>query len=272
MRSSAISLALVGTVLTSLAVAPAANAQFSSVAGQAPQRFSPAVVAGFSKKIEDDLANRGARVAIVFRSGDKRSALPKGISYTHGAFWVYRTIATADGRLLHGYAVYNLFAGDGKAWPKLESRLQQDWPFDFTLGTAVDDVAIIVPTPEMQRRILTLIDSPAYEALHNPRYSLISNPLASEYQNCNGFMLDVVAAAAWDTTSKDQIRANLKAHFKPSPIKVDLIKRMLAPLADERIKLDDQHGVIETATFESMAAFMHDNHLSDAEYVLKLSQ
>ena len=43
---------------------------------------------------------------------------------------------------------------------------------------------------------LAVIDSPTYEALHNPVYSLVANPWTPKYQNCNNFMLDVVGAAA----------------------------------------------------------------------------
>jgi Uncharacterized protein conserved in bacteria (DUF2145) len=53
--------------------------------------LTPAQAPAFSKQIEDDLATRGARVAIVFRTGRPHDKLPQGISYTHGAFWVYRT-------------------------------------------------------------------------------------------------------------------------------------------------------------------------------------
>jgi len=267
-KRAALVAALSGVLAT--AVVEPAHAQFSSVANARSDKFTPEHLAAFSKTIENELAGRGARVAIVFRAGAPRSTLPKGISYTHGAFWVYRTIATANGETIHGYAVYNLFAGDGKQWPATESRLVQDWPYNFTAGTTVDDVAIIIPTPEMQRRILARIDSPVYTSLHNPHYSLIANPLQDKYQNCNGFMLDVVASAAWDTTDHGQILADLKAHYQPTKVEVGPFRRLLAPLADHRIQTDDQGDTIVTATFESMGAFMHANGLSDAEYVFKL--
>jgi hypothetical protein len=252
------------------AISAPAQAQFSSVANARSDTYSPQQLATFSKSIENELANHGARVAIVFRAGAPRSTLPKGISYTHGAFWVYRTITTTDGQTLHGYAVYNLFAGDGKQWPVTESRLIQDWPYNFTAGTTVDDVAIIIPTPEMQRRLLARIDSPDYARLHNPSYSLIANPLSNKYQNCNGFMLNIVASAAWDTTDPAQIRADLMAHFHPTKVEVGPVKRLFAPMADHRIRTDDQGRDIVTTTFESLGGFMHANGLSDAEYIFKL--
>ncbi|HEY0435676.1 MAG TPA: DUF2145 domain-containing protein, partial [Phenylobacterium sp.] len=166
-----------------LACAAAPAAAQDSSAHVVAAHFTAPEAAQFSKQIERDLADKGALVAMVFRTGRPRAELPPGIAYTHGAFWVYRTITTDDGRKLSGYAVYNLYAGDGHAWPKTQSRLVQDYPFDFTRGSSVDDVAVIVPSPEMQRRIIAVIDSPTYEKLHNPAYSLVANPWASRFQN-----------------------------------------------------------------------------------------
>jgi hypothetical protein len=247
-----------------------AQSDFSSTQ-TASLHFTPDQVAAFSKQIETDLAGRGARVAMVFRLGRPHDKMPPGINYTHGAFWVYRDIQTAAG-VQHGYAVYNLFSGDGKAWPATQSRQIQDYPFEFTRGSAVDDVAVIVPSPEMQRRILAVIDSPTYEALHNPSYSLIANPLRDKHQNCNSFMLDVVASAAWDTTDPRQIRADEKAHYEPSVVRASPLMRFFAPMADARLKTDDQSGEIVTATYESIAAFMKANGLLESTYAITFAR
>ena len=235
----------------------------------AAAHLTPVQAAAFSKQIEDDLAQRGVRVAIVFRTGRPHDKLPKGISYTHGAFWVYRDIRTEDGRVLHGYAVYNLYAGDGKAWPADRSRLVQDWPVNFAIGSAVDDVAVIVPSPEMQRRMGEIIDSPEYERLHNPAYSLIANPWSDEYQNCNDFMLDVIAEAVWQTRDKAQIRADERAHFTPTIVQAGGLMRIFGPMVDKRIKTDDQSGPVRTATYESMAGFMRQNGLLETAYIIE---
>ena len=135
--------------------------------------------------------------------------------------------------------------------------------------SAVDDIAVIVPTAEMQRRILSIMDSPTYRALHIEAYSLVSNPHDIRYQNCTEFMLDIIAAAAWETADMAQIKANLKQHFRPTKVKTSLIERFLAPLAEDRIKTDDQGSTIITATYESMAAFMRDNGLLKEAYILR---
>ena len=243
-----------------------AAAQDSSAHVVAPH-FTPEQAAAFSKQVERDLASKGARVAMVFRAGRMRDQLPEGISYTHGAFWVYRTIKTADGGTLSGYAVYNLYAGDGKAWSKIESRLVQDFPLDFTRGSTVNDMAVIIPSPEMQRRIIAVIDSPTYQKVHNPAYSLVANPWSLKYQNCNNFMLNVIGAAIWNTDDPARITADLKAHYKPTIVKANTVLRLFGPIADQRLRTDDQQGPIRTATYESLAAFMAENNLLQESYI-----
>ncbi len=269
-------LALVAAI-AALSLTACASTGGGSTAGGAgfSARGAPAVhltgeqAAAFSKQVERDLADKGARLAIVFRTGETRDVLPDGISYTHGAFWTFVPISLDDGRVINGYAVYNLYHGDGKTLAMDKSYLHQDFPIDFVAPSAVDDVAVIIPTPEMQRRILSIMDSPAYRALHIEPYSLVSNPHDIKYQNCTEFMLDIIAAAAWETTDMVQIKANLKQHFRPTKVKTSLIERFLAPLAEDRIKTDDQGGTIVTATYESMAAFMKDNGLLKEAYILR---
>lgn len=258
-------LALTAAAVLATAALPAA-AQDSSANVVAPH-FTVEQAAAFSKQVERDLASKGARVAMVFRAGRMRDQLPEGISYTHGAFWVYRTIKTADGGTLSGYAVYNLYAGDGKNWSKVESRLIQDYPLDFTRGSTVNDMAVIIPSPEMQRRILAVIDSPTYRKVHNPEYSLVANPWSRKYQNCNNFMLNVIAAAVWQTDDPQRITANLKAHYKPTIVKANSVMRLFGPIADKRLRTDDQQGPIRTATYESLAVFMQENKLLQEHYI-----
>lgn len=224
--------------------------------------------ADFSKAIERDLAANGARLAMVFRSGQARSELPDQIRYTHGAFWVYQDIRRADGSLMKGYAVYNLYHGDGESRPKTVSYLKQDFPLDFTLGAKADDVGVIIPEKELQRRIINAIADGTYEAMHVADYSLVSNAADPKYQNCNEFLLDVIAASVWETRDYLQIKANLEVWFEPTVIKAGLLKRLVAPMIDERIRLGDQSRRVETVSFESLVEFLDSYELMEESYVL----
>ena len=261
--------ALVAAALSAAAVP--ASAQDSSVRAIS-QHLSAEQAAAFSKQVERDLAAKGARVAMVFRAGRMRDQLPEGIAYTHGAFWVYRDIKTADGGTIKGYAVYNLYAGNGTDWSKIESRLVQDFPLDFTRGSTVEDMAVIIPSPEMQRLILAVIDSPTYQAVHNPAYSLVANPWSRKYQNCNNFMLNVIGAAIWQTDDPQRITTNLKAHYKPTVVKTNAVVRLFGPIADQRLRTDDQDATVRTATYESMAAFMRENNMLQDAYVFNFQR
>lgn len=204
--------------------------------------------AAFSRQIERELAAKSARIAMVFRSGRERDRLPENVRYTHGALWVYQDIQREDGTLMKGYAVYNLFHGDGDTLPRTQSYIKQDFPLDFVIGSAVDDVAAIIPHPVVQNKMLKVVASARYTALHVPHYSIISNAGDPAYQNCNEFMLDVIASAIWNTDDYGQIKANLSRSFKPTRIRTGILERIFAPIADERIRLGDQDGDIETVT------------------------
>lgn len=228
--------------------------------------LTPAQTAAFAKQIETDLAAKDAHVAIVFRVGRPRKDMPEGISYTHAAFWVYGDIKGADGQIYKGYSVYNLYQGNGHDLPRDRSYLAQDFPIDFVGGTQADDVGVIIPSPEMQRRIFAVINSPVYAKLHIDDYSIVANPLNARYQNCTEFVLDVIAAAAWQTDDYAQIKADLGAHFQPTVVKVNALSRLFGPLVDRAVKTDDQDGPILTATYESLGRFMTDNGLIQQTY------
>lgn len=228
--------------------------------------WSAEEAADFSKQIERDLAARGARVALVFRSGRAREDLPDGVRYTHGAFWVYSELETDDGRRIHGYAVHNLyhFEDDRRA-----SYLEQDWPLNFTQGDVIGEVGILIPSPEMQRRLEFMLNTGADEVLHQPDYSLVSNPHDLRFQNCNEYLLDVMAAAAWETTDREQIKANLQAWFEPAPIRAGLLARLFGPSVDDRLRMEDQRGTIRTTTYSALARFLGDYDLLSAQYELR---
>jgi hypothetical protein len=239
--------AAVGLVLFSVSPAQAGSD------GRYRDVFTLQEAADFSKLIERDLAARGARVALVFRSGRDREDLRGGVRYTHGAFWVYTPIELDDGSTVYGYAVYNLFhfSDDQQV-----SYLEQDWPLDFARGDVVGEVGVIIPSEEMQRRLLDIIASPAYTALHQPNYSLVSNPGDLRFQNCTEFLLDVIAAATWQTTFRPQIKANLRAYFEATLVPSNPIERFFARWGDARLRLNDHRGDIRTATFASISEFM----------------
>jgi hypothetical protein len=222
-------------------------------AADAPPSYSAKQIIAFSKKVEKTLAAHGARVALVSRMGRPLSEMPEGMHYTHVGFAVYSEITTRDERKLPGYAMFNLYQDN--AHPN-RSALVQDYPVEFFAGAAVLESGILIPSPELQRRLLAVIGSPTYTSLHDPHYSAIANPYTLGKQNCTEFVLDVVNAAIYQTDSIRQIKASEKQYFTAQKVNVSPLKLMLGSIFSAEIATSDQPGTPETATFETIAAYL----------------
>jgi hypothetical protein len=228
---------------------------FSSSSSQPGEEvhFKPEQVVAFAKKVEKTLAARGARVAVLARMGRPLSELPQGMHFTHVAFAVYSEITTADGRKVPGYAIHNLYQQNDH--PDV-SELVQDFPVDFFAGVALLEAGIIIPSPELQARLLSVIASPTYKQLHDPHYSVIANPFTLGRQNCTEFVLDVVNAAIYQTGDIKVIKANEKAYFVAQPVNVNPFKLMLGAMFSAEVSTADQSGAAVTATFEKLGEYL----------------
>jgi len=215
--------------------------------------FKPEEIIKFSKKVEKTLARKGARVAIIARVGQPRESLPDGIRFTHVAFAVYSQITTQDGRRIPGYAIYNLYQHAGK--PEL-SDLVQDFAVDFFAGVKVLEAGIIIPSPELQKRLLTVLASPTYKELHNPHYSVIANPFTLDLQNCTEHTLDVITAAIYETSDIKVIKANEKAYFEAQPVNINPIKLLFGSIFAADVTTSDHPGSPVTATFTTIGKFL----------------
>ena len=230
--------------------------------------FEPAIVAEFGIQVEKLLAERGAYVGIVARTGRPREELPDGVRYTHVGLWVYSNLSLEDGRTIKGYAVHNLYQNPDN---HDVSQLFQDYPTDFFSAAYAMEAGIAIPTPALQAKLLDVLADGRWQDMHNPRYSVISNPADPSYQNCTEHILDVLMAAIYDTADRGRIKANIAAYFTPTPIPVSPWKRALGPVFAAGVETDDHENGIATATFGAIASFLKTYHLADDVLVLNLS-
>lgn len=254
-------IALFALVLTLLL--PGIASAGSSEAGKAIH--PPHKVAAFSNQVQQSLAHNGANVAIVARTGRDPKVLPNGVNYTHVAYWVYSNITLEDGSTGRGYRVYNLYQTSPNA---TRSVLVQDTPHDFFAGAYKLDAGIIIPDPQLQKKLLRVIASPTYAAVHNPRYSVLANPRNQQFQNCTEHTLDVLMAALYGIDDPKQIKANIAAHFTPQSIRIGGLKRGLATLASAAMTTEDHGSRVGTTTFGSLARFMKRHDLERKIYRL----
>ena len=234
---------------------------YSSAGTQAirEEKFEFKQIATLSKGLERTLAAKSVQVAIVARVGLNPDLLPTGVKYSHVGFAVYSKIETQDGRLLPGYAVYNLYQGAERTG---RSHITQDYPVDYLAVSQKLNVGIIIPNRKLQSLILKTIFSDTYQKLHNSNYSVFSNPFSVKYQNCTEFVLDIIFSAIYNTDDPNKIKSNIMAYFKPQPIHVDNLKLQIASMTMPDVKVDDHQGLLATTTFSSIAQFLMENEIA----------
>lgn len=248
-------------------LAPLAQAG-SEAAKVGVEKYGDKPIRDFALRVNDQLDSRRANVAIIARCGRPRSEMPAGVRYTHVAIAVFEAVRGADGIPFHTYAVYNLYQDSAQ---EDRSYLKQDLMYHFVAGIDAPDVAISIPIEPLQKRLLAVIRSPAYRELYIPAYNLLANPWADRYDNCATHTLKVVVAAIYDTTDRARINANIRAYFTPTPIRLGFL-RSLGSHFMTAVKHDDAApSGLQTATYDSMQAFLQSNRLLSDSFTLSLN-
>ncbi|MFT2090928.1 DUF2145 domain-containing protein [Paraglaciecola sp. 2405UD69-4] len=223
--------------------------------------IEPEKIIKFAKDVEKYAANQGARAFIIARVGRPENQLPKGIHYTHTAIAVYSSIQLDNGETAKGYAIHNLYQVEGK--PN-KSQLMQDYPVDFFWGAQQLKAGIIIPNEELQTRLIKLIATGENQKLHNPKYSVIANPMNSQRQNCTEYTLDLINAAIYQTLDTNQLKANTRAHFTAQKVKTSPFKLMFGSLLMDDVTTKDHKGKVATATFSSIYTYLDKYQLANS--------
>lgn len=231
-------------------------------------KYGDQPIRDFALRVNDQLDARRANVAIIARCGRPRSELPAGVRYTHVAIAVFEAVRGADGVPFHTYAVYNLYQDSAQ---EDRSYLKQDLMYHFVSGLDAPDIAICIPIEPLQKRLLTVIRSPAYRELYIPSYNLLANPWADRYDNCVTHTLKLCVAAIYDTTDRARINANIRAYFTPTPIRLGPLRALGAHFMTA-IKHDDAApSGLQTATYDSLHTFLQGNRLLRDSFTLSIN-
>lgn len=231
--------------------------------------LDPIAIKKFAKDIEKYAAAQGARAFIIARAGRPEKDLPKGIKFTHTAIAVYSSITLTNGEQVQGYAIHNLYQKEGELD---KSSLVVDYPVDFFWGVQTLKAGVIIPTPQLQQRLIEVIASGKNKLVHNENYSVIANPFNNQFQNCTEHTLDIINAAIYQTTNIDRLKANAKAYFKPQRVKVSPFKLMLGKAFMDDVATKDHPNKIYTSTFSTIAHYLKKNELLEKAIIYKDNQ
>ena len=230
----------------------------------AEPKHSVKEITTFAKQVEKYAAKQGARAFIIARMGRPKKDLPKGISFTHTAIAVYSDIQLGNGHTARGYAIHNLYQNEGQLDT---SSLVIDYPTDFFWGAEELKAGIIIPTKDLQQRIIEAITLGKNKDVHNSNYSVIANPFNNQFQNCTEHTLDVINTSIYQTTDSVRLKRNAKSHFQPQRVKTNRFKLMLGSAFMDDVTTKDHDGKIYTATFTTIAKYLNNNQLMQSSVV-----
>jgi len=159
-----------------------------------------------------------------------------------------------------------------------QSSLYEEGLANFVGESALrNDVRVGVFEPELSRRLHRSLLAPATQArsLHEPRYSMVAYPFATQFQNSNQWVLEVVAAAAMEDGSdadRKAVQQWLRASdYQPSRLHLKLHERIGARLFSDHVAVTDHPagerigGDYSAVTVESVFDFLHSRSLLQRE-------
>jgi hypothetical protein len=188
--------------------------------------------AEMTEKLEQALEQHSAEVALIGRIGSDLSPL---------RFENERPRVTHVGLALRepsGWQVHHLMntheGPDGDLYRQPLVDFFRDDPFEYR-------ASVLVPSLDLQRRIDRTLQSARRQALHTRRYSRVSFPFSTRYQNSNQWVLEIVAAAQSGEGTRGAVQAYLaKRGLAPSVLRaVGLLKQTMGRLVSRNTRFDD---------------------------------
>jgi hypothetical protein len=203
--------------------------------------------------VRNALDRERAQIALVARVG--RDLSRYGLRYSHVAF-AWRGHPRGD------WTMVEALNQCGTA----TSALYDDGLANFFLDDMFAYQAkVVIPSPEIQRRIADVLTAGQGGRFHEPRYNLVAYPFATRYQNSNQWLLETLADALAERPigNRGDAQAWLRASgFRPSTLHVPAMERLGAHLFRVNVAFDDQPldrrmaGRIDVVSAESVLDFV----------------
>lgn len=202
----------------------------------------------------------GAQVVILARAGQDLTSY--GLHYSHLGFAYQQPDSQGHNqwRVLHklnqcGTAVSDIYRqGLG------EFFMDDLWRFE---------AAWVVPTPEVQTRLLALLrDEPRAVSLHHRPYSMVSYVWGQKYQQSNQWAIETMSLAmapelGMGPPTRERAQAWMQlTGYQPSVLKIGAFTRLGGRITSANVAFDDHpnekrfNDRIETVTVDSVFAWM----------------
>ena len=140
------------------------------------------------------------------------------------------------------------------------------------------EAAVVIPTPEIQARLLPVLrDNARLAQLNTPAYSMVAYPWSTRYQQSNQWALETLAGSLDPAAStRERAQSWLQLHdYQPTVLHLDAFTRLGARMTRANVAFDDHPNSkrfsdhIETVTVESMFAWMQRMHIAGQATVVR---
>lgn len=217
---------------------------------------NPAVLAAAGDQavaLKNILDKQNPQVAIISRVGSNMEEY--NLHYTHGAF-VIRSYPGREGQ----WTVIHLLNHVGTKMSSLYAQGLLNFFMDDLYNL---DFRVTIPTPDLQQKIIAVLNSPLKLQLHNSNYSLIAYPFSTQYQNSNQWLIEVLTTATTGFATRASAQEVLqKEGYTPSILKVRTLTQIGAQLFQANVQFDDHPQAEQSAghysvvTVESLVAYL----------------
>ncbi len=210
----------------------------------------------------------GAPVGLVGRVG--RDLSKNGLRYSHMA------IAHRDhpkGRWFLTHMLNECGTGASSLYDEGLGNFFLDDVFVF-------EALIVIPTPDLQARLLAVMATPLPLNLHQKSYSLIAHPFSTRHQNSNQWVLEQIAAAlapAGAVASRADAQRLLRERgYAPGAISIGPFERIGARLFAANVYFNDhsndemQAGRYQAVTVESVIRFVEQMQTLGTRQIVRL--
>jgi hypothetical protein len=121
------------------------------------------------------------------------------------------------------------------------SRIYEEGLINFLLDNLFKlDVKIIIPTPDIQKKLATVLTSNKVISFHNKNYSMIAYPFSTKYQQSNQWVLELLASALFGATDRTTAQEYLKTTaYTPTLIPISGFSKLGAYLFKKNVRFDD---------------------------------
>ncbi|GAA6142931.1 DUF2145 domain-containing protein [Hydrogenophaga sp. 5NK40-0174] len=208
------------------------------------------------QSLEREHAASGATVVLLARAGQDLSEY--GLNYSHVA-WAYR--AQLPSGISTWHVVHKLnHCGSDKA-----SVYRQGLGEFFLDNLWQYRAAYVVPDSHWQTALYrTLTDDREAVRLHHERYSVVSYPWSTRYQQSNQWAIETLSMAVEPgVTDRNSAQAWLRFKgYKPTVLRISALKRLGGRIGSANVAFDDHPGRqrwssrIATTTADSIFVWM----------------